>query len=307
LSAKEISKKLKIHCGTVSDLAKKHNLNVNKDGGYHYLTYSLSQVKNALSLARGTNAFNQKFLNPFPTKIYDDYWKLPWNEFIVGADAHAPYFDEKIVNKMIQVAQHYGIKNFLHGGDYFNQDQFSTWWVAKDDLVKFSHELTAAKKLGNVLTNNFKDCRFFIGSHDARLWRLMSDKGKDTGYDDVWEQLENKGIKTSSYRYAEVNTEWRINHPKNVVRVGGLPAIRMSAKFERSVIFGHGHWQGFVWGPSGKHILAAPGCLCNPKKFAYKCNWDTSHDEWVPGFALILEKTKMILFNHNSPWGIYLR
>lgn len=209
---------------------------------------------------------------------------------------------------MLTLAQKYKITNLIHAGDFWNQDIFSYWWVAKEDLVSFSDEVVYSKKIIQTWSKVFRDMRFFLGSHDARFWRLLYSQGKADNYDDIWNLLEMKHhIKTSPYRYCEVGNEWRINHPKNTVKVGGLPAVRMSAKFERSVIFGHGHWQGMVWDPSGKHLLMAPGCMCDPNKFAYKCYWDTSHDNWKPGFIMVRDGKRATIFNEDSDWDLYLR
>jgi len=287
-------------------LVKTHNLTVNKDHGYHSNKYSFSEIKNALSNSQ-PNAYNKRFIEQSLGKKYDDYWILNWDEGIVAADAHSPFIHEKIFNLMLEVAHRYKIKNFLHAGDFWNQDQFSSFWISKEDLISFSDEVSHSKKVVKSLTDNFNDVRFFLGSHDTRFWKLLYSIGKADEYNTVWDLLENKKIKTSNYRYCELNETWRINHPKNTVKVGGLPAIRMNAKFGKSIIFGHGHWQGFVFAPDGKHVLMAPGCLVDPERISYRSLWDTSHDQWVPGFVMIVEKSKFIIFNENSPYGIYLK
>jgi predicted phosphodiesterase len=305
LSAIEISRRLKIHHATVCEIAKKHNLQIVKDG-YHHIKYSLSEIEKSLSIGQ-PNQYSKGFDDLPSTKTYNDYWKLPWDEFIVGADIHSPYFYLPIIERLLEVREKYKIKKIILAGDTWNQDSFSTWWVAKEDLVKFDEEVEASKKIVNLLTDNFDDVRFFLGSHDIRFWRLLYSQGKFESYDTIWNLLENKKIKVSPYRYCEINDEFRVNHPKNVVKVGGLPAIRMGAKFNRSVIFGHGHWQGYTWDPSGKHMLMAPGCLCDPQKIAYKCTWDTSHDEWIPGFILVRDRVRATIMNEKSDWDLILR
>ncbi len=304
LSSKEIAKRLHIHQRTIPALAAKHEFKVLRKG-YNNNRYSLSQIQAALESGRPNQA-NYRFVEPSATKTYDDFWKLDWDEFIVAADCHSPYLYTPIYDKMMDVAAKYKIKKFVHAGDFWNQDTFSYWWVAKEDCVSFDQEVAYSKKIVNSLTKQFDDVRFFLGSHDIRFWKLLYSQGKFDTYDTVWNLLENNKIHVSSYRYCEVGDEWRINHPKNTVKVGGLPAIRMSAKFGRSVIFGHGHWQGWVWDPSGKHLLMAPGCLCDPKKISYKNLWDTSHDEWVPGFVLVRDRTRATVFNMDSDWDLYL-
>jgi len=286
-------------------LAKKYDLKVKKLS-YHDRRYSLSEIQKTLSGAQTANSFNRRFLEPIKSRTYNDYWVLNWDEGIVCADAHSPFLHRKIFDRLLQIANHYKIKNLLHAGDFWNQDQFSYFWIDKKDMPTWDKEISFSKDLAKSLTDNFDDVRFILGSHDTRFWKLLNSMGKGEEYETVWKLLENPKIKTSDYRYCEINEHWRVNHPKNTVKVGGLPAIRMNAKFNKSIIFGHGHWQGYVYAPDGKHILMAPGCLVDPEKIAYRSLWDTSHDQWVPGFALILERNKFLLFNENSPYGIYL-
>ena len=143
-----------------------------------------------------------------------------------------------------------------------------------------------------------------IWQPDVRFWKMMADRGKETDYKTTWNLLKNDKIKTSNYRFCEINEHWRVNHPLNVVRVGGLSSIRMTAKFNKGVIFGHGHWQGFEFAPNGKDMLIAPGCLCDPIKIAYRSHFDTSHNEWIPGFCLIRDKERATLFNEKSDWDL---
>ena len=250
------------------------------------MRYNLKEIKQVLEIAR-PNQFNQRFITVTETKTYDDYWQLDWKEFIVACDTHSPFVHKRMLNLMLKMAEKYKIPNFIHAGDFWNQDTFSTWWVAREDMVTFSKEVKESKNIVKSLNEVFENVHFFLGSHDLRFWRLMYSIGKSDDYMTVWDLLENDKIKTSSYRYAEIGTEWRINHPKNTVKVGGLPAVRMGAKFGRSIVFGHGHWWGIIGDPSGKHYLCAPGCLCDSKKIAYKNLWDTSHDEWKNGFLYV--------------------
>src|SRR4030066_42585 len=72
---------------------------------------------------------------------------------------------------MLEVAMKYKITNFVHAGDFWNQDAFSYWWVTKEDSVSFDKEVVYSKKIVNSLTSHFKDVRFFLGSDDIRFWK----------------------------------------------------------------------------------------------------------------------------------------
>ncbi len=306
MKASEIASKLNIHPTTITDIVKRKKLEIRNKESYHNRLYNINDIVKWLMNCPVRNQYTAKWVDVALTKTYDKYWKLDWDEFIVGCDTHVPHYNEKIINRLLEVRNKYKIKNFIHAGDFFDQNTFSQFVVEPEDIVPWEVEVKEAKKLVDTFTNEFKDVRFFMGSHDVRFWLMLLRQGKAIDYNMPFKMLENEKIKTSKYRYCEIGKEWRINHPKNVVKVGGFPSIRMSAKFQRSIIFGHGHWAGLTKDPSGHHYLIAPGCLCDPLRIAYKNMWDTSHDNWSPGFVLIVEKTKPILFLEDSPWEIYL-
>jgi len=304
LSSREISQRLKIHKHTVSEVAFRHGLEI-KSLSKRDKLYKLSDIVSALSVAQA-NPYNKRFIEAPLTRIYDDYWKLPWDEFICACDTHSPHLNEKLFHKMLDVAERYKIKNFMHAGDFFDQNTFSRFDSEPDDMVDWDYEIDYSRKILQSLKSVFENVYFFMGSHDVRFWLMLLRTGKFSKFDTPFRLCGVDGIETSKYRYAEIGKEWRINHPKNVVKVGGLPALRMIAKHNRSIVFGHGHWWGMEKDPSGKHYLIAPGCMVDGRRIAYKSIWDTSHNEWVGGFLLVVDKDKPILFNDDSPWEIYL-
>jgi hypothetical protein len=239
------------------------------------------------------------------TRIFDDFWHLDWDEFAVICDTHSPNYNAKMFDRLLQVCEKYKINHIVHAGDFFDGESFSYWPGLTEDPASFAAEIKASKKIVNTLLGHFPEIHFFMGTHDLRFWRMLSSQGKKETFTTPFDLLESEKIKVSRYHYCDINGEWRITHPKNTVKVGGLPAIRMSAKFMRSVVFAHGHWMGMVRDPSGKHWLCAPGCMVDPRRIAYKNLMDTSHDEWVPGFMIVVEKVKPILFAEDSPWEVY--
>ena len=288
-------------------------MEIKNKNSYHDKLYNLDQIKSIITTNALTrpNQFNEKYLKApdFDVKEYTDYWKLNWDEFIVASDAHSPFTREETFNLMIKVALKYKIKKFIHAGDFWNQDQFSNWWVAKEDLIDFNKEVKRCEEIIRVLLGTFDEVRFFMGSHDLRFWRMQYDMGKASEFDDIWGLIDTnlfKRIKLSKYRFCEVG-DFRITHPKNVLRIGGYPAIKLFAKHGKSIIFGHGHWWGHTFAPDGIHHIIAPGCLVDKNQIAYKSVWDTSHDEWVPGFCVILEKNKPQLFSESTPLGLYFK
>jgi predicted phosphodiesterase len=240
------------------------------------------------------------------TKDFTDFWTLPWDEFIVASDAHCPYVDEEIFERMLKIADKLKIKNFLHAGDFFNQDQFSIYDTCGEDLVDWADEIDYSRKIYLGLKSVFKEIRFFMGSHDLRFWKLLLKSGKELPFNSAFKQADIPQKDTSRYRYARINDEWHVTHPRNVIKINSTPALRLGAKVKRSIIFGHGHWWGQYKDPSASHYQIAPGCLVNSNKIAYARLWDTSHDLWTNGFLVVVEKNKPILFEKKSPWGLYL-
>ena len=300
----QIAKLLKIDRSTVNSIGRKYDLPIKKEG-YNKWYYNIEDIKSAL--ARGhLNSTNQRFINPTPTKEFTDFWRLDWDEFIVGADLHVPLINEEIFNNMLKVAESLKIKKFIHAGDFFDQATFSSFDTYQEDLIDWGNEIKSAKATYKILANTFDEVKFFMGSHDLRFWRMLNKAGKATNFNSAFIQAEIPGQDTSRYRYAEVGTEWHLTHPRNVVKINSIPMLRIGAKYQRSIVAGHGHWWGIYRDPSGTHYQVAPGCLTDVRKHAYATLWDTSHDRWTPGFLAVVERNKPILFANDSPWGIYL-
>lgn len=302
-TASEIAARLKIHRSTVGDLARRHNLST-KIINPRVFKYKESEIKRHLSLGH-RNGANAKFVGSAVSRTYNDYWKLDWDEFILGCDTHIPHYHEGIINRMLEFAEHHKIKNFIHPGDFFDQTAFSRFDSASEDISSLSEEIEAGRTVIKALKSVFSDIRFTLGSHDVRLWLNLLKQGKEIPFDEPW-RLVGENVEVSRFRYAEINDEWRVTHPKSVMRIGGIGIVRAIAKFQRSIIFGHGHWWGIEKDPSGKHYAIAPGCLVDKKRVAYASLWDTSHNEWVPGFVAVLDRNKPILLEEGSPWEIYL-
>lgn len=306
MTAREISHKLGIHKRTVSQIADKFNFSVDKTI-YHAPKYKIDDIKCGIVSGEGSNRTKIKLLEESGTKIYDKYWKLHWEEFMVGCDTHSPFTNEKLFNRMLEVALHYKVKHFIHAGDFFDQLAWSQFELSQGDMVKFEDELEYSKKIVDSLLAVFEDVYFFVGSHDLRFWRVSMMLGKEQNYDTPFKLLDRPQIKTNNYRYAQVGSEWHITHPRNVVKLGTINSERLSAKHGRSVIFAHGHTWGHTMDTSGKHHIIASGGFFDTKKIAYKSLWDTSYPQWVGGFTMIVEKVRPILFGEHTPWGIYLK
>lgn len=209
---------------------------------------------------------------------------------------------------MLNIRQKYGIENLVYSGDFFDELTFSDFETSPEDIVDFDQEIEAAQKIVRILKSEFKHLYFTMGNHDVRFWRKMirAGKAKNTTWKVIW-NLVDKDLEISKYRYCEINDYWRVTHPKFAMKLGGFPIIRLRAKFDKSLVISHGHWWGLLQDPSARFYLIAPGCLCDPKKIAYVSSWDTSYDIWKPGFLMVMERTKPILFEENSPWGLYLK
>lgn len=303
LSAREIAKKLGINRGTIATNANKHNLEIRKSS-YHDVQYNLSDIKRILTTAP-PNQFNKHYLVASDTKLYNKYLKLNWDEFIACSDVHSPFVNEKIFNQMLDIGLKYKIKNFIHGGDFWDQLQFSRFDTDPTDMTRFDMDVDYTRKVVKSLLEVFTNVYFILGSHDVRFWMMMLRLNKATSFDEIWGLLDTDKAKrditsrihVNSYRFCFIGDEWEVIHPKNVVRIGGIPAVRIVAKRNRSLIIAHGHWWGIEQDPSSKHYLIYPGCMVNGDKVAYKSLWETSHAEWKGGFVAVFDKTTPILFD----------
>jgi len=304
-TASQIADKLKINKGTISTLSKRHNIPAR--GDYHHRSYPLQEIERALSLGN-PNKFNARFIEP-ETHLFNDFWKLDWQESCIISDAHSPFFNARMFDRLLEFAIKRNIKRCLHAGDFFDHPTCSKWpMMSIDEAPSTAFQERETKNLYKTLTEVFTDLRFLMGTHDLRYWKAIVAGGHQDDFSSPFQKIDCDPNQVSRFPYAEIGNEWYISHPHSVVKVGGIPSVRMSAKHERSIMVAHGHLMGFDFNPSGRHVVVNLGCMLNREKIAYKMLQDTSHGEWIVGFGVILDPDKptFLLFNEYSPWEIYL-
>jgi len=302
-TASQIADKLKINKGTISTLAKRHNIPA--QGDYHHRSYPLQEIEKALSLGN-PNKFNARFIEP-ETHLFTDFWHLDWKQCCIISDTHAPFFNARIYDRLFEIATKRKIRQCIHVGDFFDNPTFSKWpMMSIDEAPSLAFQIKETKKLHDEMSKVFPELYFLMGTHDLRYWRMIVSQGKHDDFSSPFDLIGCKHV--SRFPYAEIGQEWRVSHPHNVVKVGGIPSVRMTAKHDRSILVAHGHLMGYEFSPNGKHVIINMGSMVNREKVAYVNLQDTSHPIWVNGFVVLLEpnKPKFLLCNEYSPWEIYL-
>lgn len=298
-TAEQVAKELGIHSATVYALARKHNLKKEKIGKYFH--FDPNDILTALKSAKASNSFNMRFREQyneeFKTHDFLDFFSIEANDFIVASDSHVPYIHTETVELLLAIAEKYSIKTLIHAGDFWDQNWASQYLTDPEDLCSVDFEISAGKYLIQQFKKYFKEIYFICGTHDIRFWKRLIENAKPQPFDIAWRLTGEDGIKMSRYRYAEVNNYWRITHPANTVKIGTKSAIDLFAKYQKSLIIGHGHWWGIEQDPSGSNYFIYSGCLCDPVKIAYKNLWDTSHRNWKNGFVVVRNKYIPELFD----------
>ena len=221
-------------------------------------------------------------------------------DWMIAADWHIPYHDAELVEKMIMVAEKFGIKKLVKPGDFMELDAFK---IYLDKTASWEYEKTKSRNVLKSLLSYFDEDVWLIGNHEVRMWKRLQGMGDE---EDIFQMVLDaeliRKVKYSTYPYAVINESWLVVHPKSYSRVQARNAYFLASKYlprlvERGkspngkygIVAFHGHLGGFGTDVSGRFEVADGMCMVDSDKVAYKkIKVDTS-PEWRPGFFMLLD------------------
>jgi len=228
---------------------------------------------------------------------------LPDDDYMISCDYHAPYFSELWVNRMLCIADKFGIKKHIIVGDLLDCDWAKYYY--SDTKSSLDREVKHTDPLFKAL--DYFDMNYLLhGNHENRINRstdgsvqarhLFHEYGKD-----VWDEK----FRYSTYDKLNIGTDWMVVHPGSYSQIGGSVATRLAAKFQRHVLNAHGHFVALRFGRSGKHMGIDLGGMFDKSKTEYINKKTTTHPFWNNGFCA-LKNNHIHLFNDSTDWDYWI-
>jgi len=258
---------------------------------------AVSQVKYRYRVVR--------HLIPIDNKIplyFDE--SIPSGNYIVFSDAHAPYYDEVYVNRLLFVADKFKVKKAVSVGDTLDMDFAKIFYdPEKSDL---DTEIVRTEPLLMGL-QYFDKVYFMRGNHENRIGRMTDGKIQAQHIFKLF------GEKTFCEKFTYIpNTRlmigknWLLTHPKNYSQISGSVAVRLAEKYHRHVINAHGHFIALRYDRSGKFMGIDLGGLFKHEKVKYIHDSTTTHPQWNPGFGMIYND-KFYHFHEGTDWDFWTK
>lgn len=270
-----------------------------------------------------------------------------WNEplrsegdAVILTDVEAPFQHSEFINRVLDLADTWGIQTLHLGGDLLHYDSLSAWgseWTQdredmvdvvleimdmlpakKREVVKgkleekgllggsgLSDELTASRQVFRSF-NSFQSVYVELGNHDDRYLRALDQALSTAEFLHQLDRANDLRWKIAPYYYAFVETEqgtFRVTHPRGA---GQKTAIDLAVQFHQHIVMGHSHRWAVNRDPSGKFWAIQQGCCVDENRLAYVKQRDAKRDAHLLGATIIRGGYPFVL-SPESPWSILKR
>jgi hypothetical protein len=213
-------------------------------------------------------------------------------------DIHSPCHDARWINRCVDLALRWGVRQCGIGGDLVDFTAFSIF--AKSDAYVVQEEIVQTERILTALESAFDSIIYSAGNHDVRLsrltgWmlpvetavRLFMRSGKTIFTRSYWWSLDSGG------------ESFYIEHPRNASVSQTMVPARLAAKYHKHVIAGHGHLQGTGHDVSGRYWAIDAGICADPERLEYYQMQHTIRPAMMPGAVIVKDGIPFALCPQN--------
>jgi hypothetical protein len=309
----------------------------------------LDSGKNMKEVAKALNrGYNSANLKLHRTKAYTPPSTMPvWNsplestgDAVIMSDVEAPFQHSEFINKVLDLAYTWDIKDLHLAGDLLHNDSLSAWgseWTeaqedTKETLLKILEKLDKKNRSESVklleekgLLNDttysgemkasravFKSFDLFehvyveLGNHDDRFLRALDQAMAPSELLHQLDKHHDPRWKIAPYYYAILHTEkgdFRITHPRGA---GRTTAQDLAVQFHQHVIMGHSHRWNIARDPSADYWAIQTGCCVDERRLPYVMQRDAKRDAHMNGATIVRGGYPFVL-HMDSPWDLLKR
>jgi len=213
---------------------------------------------------------------------------IPMDDYMVSCDHHSPFYSEVYENRLIAIADRFGIRKHIIIGDLFDMDFIKRHPVSEgEETLGIEREVYHSDPVIS-LCDYFDENYLITGNHERRVGIQTEAKiqaqhlfglfGKE-----VW---DNK-FRYSVYDKLFIGEDWMVVHPVSYSQISTAVARRLAEKFGKNIINSHGHFVGMTYDRSGKYLAIDLGGMFDIRKIAYINLRTTSHPVWKNGFGML--------------------
>jgi len=231
---------------------------------------------------------------------------LPMDDYMIACDDHSPHFSALYENRLLSIAEFFGIKKRIIVGDLITQDYASHWAKEEgEERLTLDGDIQQSEPLFKSL-DYFDEIYLVRGNHEDRINRITDARIQGKHILKLFGERIHHKFKYTPYDKVFIGDEWVAVHPKSYSQISGSTAVRLAEKFHRHVLNAHGHFTALRWDRSGKYMGIDLGGMFDVRKIPYINLRTTTHPAWNNGFAM-LRKGKIWLWNESTDWDFWGR
>lgn len=249
---------------------------------------------------------------------------------LILTDVEAPFQHSEFINKVLDLADAWGIKDLHLGGDLLHYDSLSKWgaeWIPDnleaniEEIAHFINQLPQKyKKMGTellegkILSNGggysdelaearkvFASFRMFdniyvaLGNHDDRYLKAIDQAVKPKELLVQLDKHNDKRWKIAPYYYSIVESggeTYRVEHPRNA---GRTAAQDLATQYHCHIVMGHSHRWAVNRDPSGDYWAIQTGHCVDEERLAYVMQRSAKRDAHCLGATIIRDGHPWVL------------
>ncbi len=301
------------------------------------LHLAIGTVKTHYYLNQGQPTAPQRI----PESRYVRYDEPPTLEgdALILPDVEVPFHHAEFLNRVIDLADAWGIRQVICAGDLMHMDSISGWepnWNsgasklsesdearllalantlpaakraelmevilgAGSDGKDFSDEMGQARSVLKALDACFDKFVWIMGNHEGRLLRAINSPVNPSELLNLM-KLEQGKWEIAPYYYGLLKSggeTFRITHPKSAA---DNAARALAVQYHQHILMGHSHKMMFDWDPSGKYAAVQMGHAVDEMRLAYCAQRDAGRNAHKLG-AVIVRDGYVWLLNEHVDWA----
>lgn len=306
----------------------------------------LSNFDIASKLNRSYNSVNVKITRNKADMVPPSsmpLWDKPLEsegDAVILSDVEAPFQHSEFINRVLDLADVWGVQDLHLAGDLLHYDNLSAWgseWTESQEdlsskLLDFIQRLDKTLKVEGVklleesglLTDNtytgelkearkvfksfgqFQNVYVALGNHDDRYLRALDQAMAPSELLFQLDKHNDPRWKIAPYYYTILHTsqgDYRITHPRGA---GAKTAIDLAIQFHQHVIMGHSHRWSVNRDPSASYWAIQTGHCVDEKRLAYVMQRDAKREAHMNGATIIRDGYPFVL-HMDSPWDLLKR
>jgi hypothetical protein len=260
---------------------------------------------------------------------------------VILSDVEAPFQHSEFINRVLDLADAWGIQTLHLAGDLLHYDNLSAWgseWVQdKEEMIgavlDILEQSLSSKKRSEVISmisdkglldsgglsgelkdarhvfrslDSFKEIYVELGNHDDRYLRALEQALSPKELLHQLDRDKDERWKIAPYYFALIETErgtFRVTHPRGAAR---STAVDLAVQFHQNILMGHSHRWSVNRDPSGKFWAIQQGHCVDERRLAYAAQRDAKRDAHVLGATIIRGGYPFVL-SPESPWQMLRR